>query len=208
MIEIDENNKFEVQSLHCWKHLKGATTFDEDFGRVPWEGTRLDKYSISRTGYQKVFDSPTPYPKVLISAEAVAEKIDKNSSKLVFDHCYSPQQQIYFICDNAHIFLKDFKTFQKVFAIMTTQIVVTKKQNDLLRSLTTNLKKDGIIKISCPKIYSYKHLNIELFKRDQDAKWTDAKPVDNLLQVLDGYTEYEKRYWTDEAHEIFESYVN
>ena len=108
MIEIARENKFEVQCLHCWKHLKEATTFDEDFGFVPWEGSRLDKYSIARTGYQKVFDSPSAYPKVLVSGNAVALKMSGNSSLLTEDHCYSPQTFINYICDNPELFLTDF----------------------------------------------------------------------------------------------------
>ena len=206
MIEIDRENKFEVQCLHCWKHLKEATTFDEDFGFVPWEGSRLDKYSIARTGYQKVFDSPSAYPKVLVSGNAVALKMSGNSSLLTEDHCYSPQTFINYICDNPELFLTDFEVFRKLFAKLTTLILVTKKENDALRGLTRNNKKNNSILISCPKLLSYKHLGIDLFKREQGGKWGDARPTDNLIEVSDSFIEYEQKFWTPKAHKLYEEY--
>ena len=129
-----------------------------------------------------------------------------NTNLLTEDHCLSPQTYINYICDNPEIYLSDFEVFMDLFAKLTTLICVTKKENDALRGLTKNNKKNNNILISCPKLLSYKHLGINLFEREQGAKWGDAKPTDNLIVVSDSFTEYEKQFWTPKAHKLYEEY--
>jgi hypothetical protein len=147
---------------------------------------------ITRIYYISVFDCGLCNFTGLISENALKNKI--NGSKVVYDHCLSPQFVGRMILDNPEKYLSNYSVFESIFWESCKTIMVTQEENISLSALTENDGLDYKIRVSTDK--KYQHLGIKLnFRPKKNGKWSEAFNLDtNIIDVPDYLLEYEKNF--------------
>jgi len=142
---------------------------------------------ISRIFYINVFDSGSVNHLGLISESAMNNPDEKTT-----DHCLSPQFIGRMIMDNPDKYLEDYDLFENLFWLACSTITVTKTENKQLSLLTNN---DGMeYKVYVPTNLKYKHLDIQLYRKN-GSRWKDSeKCEDNIIPAPQDLLNYEKQF--------------
>lgn len=142
---------------------------------------------ISRIFYINVFDSGSVNHLGLIS-ESAMNNLDEKTT----DHCLSPQFIGRMIMDNPDKYLEDYDLFENLFWLACSTITVTKSENKQLSLLTNN---DGIdYKVYVPTNLKYKHLDIQLYRKN-GSRWKNSEKCDdNMIPAPQDLLNYEKQF--------------
>jgi len=143
---------------------------------------------ITRLYYISVFDCAQVNHLGLISENAKNNPVERTC-----DHCLSPQFIGRMIMDNPDKYLSDYSVFEQMFWMSCSTITVTKSENKQLSMLTEN---NGIdYKVFVPTNLKYKHLGIQLYKKETGKTWKSAVLQDhNLIPAPPELLEYEKSF--------------
>ena len=208
--QVHLKGKVDKYCYQTWRHHRWATTPDphllEHHGGVSfWEIDKQTRRAASRFGYHGRYDLGHTWPKNVISVNALNKHYDNPNGKIVWDHCMKPQSQATYNMDNPHL-LEDYEVFRDYYVDACRQFGVTKDENETLKVQTNGRGKKYLI--HCPLEYSYKEAGIELWQKDPkgDGTWNDVIPMDNLIVVPDGFTEWESQFYTEKALKILDKY--
>ena len=146
------------------------------------------KISLTRIYYDQINSCGYPNQTDYISMEAL--KILSKKKRPTRDHILSPQFVARMIYDNADYWLTDYPIFKDLFFKCCTTIQVTRQENDLLKSYTSNHKEN--FSLYCNTVDKYERAGISLFDGIQFVS-------NNVFEQLvpKELTEYEKRYLTN-----------
>jgi hypothetical protein len=146
---------------------------------------------ITRIFYTAVYDCGKIAKTGLISLNAIKNK--EENKKTVEDHFLAPQFVGRMILDNYDSYLVDYEKYKEIFLESCKTITVTKEENIKLSSLTKNANNNFYIKVPSDK--KYKHLNISLYKKNQESNGEiEYKLATDDMKIPEELLKYEKKF--------------